>query len=130
MSNWWRKGISKVDKGAGYEVCVVEAPEIDEVPAPTEGWIVFHPKIRLMVFCRAILICGYFLIGPGPRRLRALARQRPEDLLVSQSIQGYPALRRAISDHVREWRGVIAAPEQIFVTAGIKSKLLSYACGS
>ena len=104
-------------QGAGYEVCVVETPEIDVVPAPTGlnslppedapyGFLSGNPDMRL------------FPYRAWAKTVARVARKRPEDLLVSQSLQGFPALREAISEHVREWRGVRAAPEQIFVTAG------------
>ena len=104
-------------QGAGYEVCVTETPEIDPVPAesdltsippedPPYGFLSGNPDMRL------------FPYRSWAKTVARVARRRPEDLLVSQSLQGYPALRRAIADHVREWRGVRAAPEQIFVTAG------------
>jgi GntR family transcriptional regulator/MocR family aminotransferase len=104
-------------QGAGYEVCIDEAPEIDVIPAPSGlnslppedppyGFLSGNPDMRL------------FPYRAWAKTVARVARKTPVDLLVSQSIQGYPALRRAIAEHVREWRGVVAASEQIFVTAG------------
>ncbi|WP_370230730.1 PLP-dependent aminotransferase family protein [Cognatishimia sp.] len=104
-------------QGAGYEVSVLDTPEIDPSPAPRGlnslppedppyGFLSGNPDMRL------------FPYRAWAKTVARVARRSPEDLLVSQSLQGYPALRTAIADHVREWRGVTAAPEQIFVTAG------------
>ncbi|MDJ1159369.1 PLP-dependent aminotransferase family protein [Chelatococcus sp. SYSU_G07232] len=45
-------------------------------------------------------------------------RQADGSVLGGQPPTGHPALRRAIADHLTEWRGVSASPDRIIVTAG------------
>ena len=104
-------------QGAGYEVAVVEAPDIEAVPAP-EGLNSLPPEDPPYGFLSGNPDMRLFPYRAWAKTVARVARQKPQDLLVSQSLQGYPALRQAIAEHVREWRGVIASPEQIFVTAG------------
>ncbi|APG49034.1 PLP-dependent aminotransferase family protein [Phaeobacter porticola] len=44
----------------------------------------------------------------------------PESALLTRADPaGWHPLRVAIADHLREWRGLICAPEQIFITSGV-----------
>ena len=93
------------------------APDIEAVPAP-EGLNSLPPEDPPYGFLSGNPDMRLFPYRAWAKTVARVARQKPQDLLVSQSLQGYPALRQAIAEHVREWRGVIASPEQIFVTAG------------
>lgn len=104
-------------QGSGYEVALLDQVEItvssrsalSESLPPEDPPFGFHsgnPDMRLF---------PYVAWGKTVARV---ARQTPQDLMVSHSIQGHPDLRQAIANHVRDWRGVDARPEQIFVTAG------------
>jgi len=52
------------------------------------------------------------------RSIARVCRNQPEALLASSDSFGNLDLRAAIADHVQEWRGVSATPEQILITAG------------
>ena len=104
-------------QGAGYEIAIEDTPEMRDVPDPVAldslppedppyGFLSGNPDMRL------------FPYRAWAKAIARVGRRCPEDLLVSQSLQGHPELRAAIADHAREWRGVQASAEQIFVTAG------------
>lgn len=52
------------------------------------------------------------------RAVARVARSEPRSLVTISDIFGDRRLRRAIANHVREWRGIDAQPEQILITAG------------
>jgi len=52
-----------------------------------------------------------------------LCRANPHAMLVGGTRGGNLALRRAIANHVAEWRGIEASPHQIIVTAGSSDAL-------
>ncbi len=52
------------------------------------------------------------------RAIARVCRNSPDALLANSDNFGNLDLRTAIAAHVREWRGVAAAPEQIIITAG------------
>lgn len=105
-------------QGSGYRVCGMQTVEMTPPkPAPSHTtslppaepshpFMSGNPDMRLFPF-RA-----------WAKTVARIGRQTPEDLLISQSLQGHPDLRSTIATHVHEWRGVSAQPEQIFVTAG------------
>ncbi len=47
-----------------------------------------------------------------------VARNESGGLTDRPSLFGDPVLRRAIADHLRDWRGVSVSPEQVVITAG------------
>lgn len=52
-----------------------------------------------------------------------ICRTDPHAMLTAGSGFGHTGLRHAIADHVAEWRGISADPEQIIVTAGATDAL-------
>jgi len=52
------------------------------------------------------------------RQVARAARASPEALVATADPFGDPELRAAISEHIAEWRGVVADPARIIVTAG------------
>lgn len=52
------------------------------------------------------------------KTLSSLCRTQPEALLAEAPLFGNLDLRRAIAEHVAEWRGIAASPDQIVITAG------------
>lgn len=104
-------------RGAGYFICGMQSVEIATPPAPT-GHASLPPDEPSTVFVGGNPDMRLFPHSAWSKTVARVSRQRPKEMLVSSSIQGNLDLRQAISDHVREWRGVPAEPEQIFVTAG------------
>ncbi|MEP2718850.1 PLP-dependent aminotransferase family protein [Pseudophaeobacter sp.] len=52
-----------------------------------------------------------------------ICRANPQAMFVGSSGFGALSLRQAICDHVAEWRGISARPEQVIVTAGATDAL-------
>jgi GntR family transcriptional regulator/MocR family aminotransferase len=111
------EGYIQGQQGAGYEIAIEDTPEMRDIPDPVAldslppedppyGFLSSNPDMRL------------FPYRAWAKAIARVGRRHPEDLLVSRSLLGHPDLRAAIADHVREWRGVQASAEQIFVTAG------------
>lgn len=88
--------ISKADTG-------IKNPKLDFNPAP------FYPGVPDM---------RLFPYEKWARSIARVARERPEDLLNFKHRFGDFRLRRAISEHLSEWRGIEASPERIIITAG------------
>lgn len=104
-------------QGSGYTVCpigVVElkgnSPQNTPVSEPAliqaQPFLAGQPDMRLFPFKQ------------WAKTVSRVCRTKPENLLIGGPPQGNTALRKAVVDHVSEWRGIKAAPDQIFITAG------------
>lgn len=93
----------RVSSSPGRKDEIFSEPELDYNPVP------FYPGVPEM---------RQFPYEKWARCVSRVARERPHDLLECRHKFGDFRLRKAISDHLSEWRGIEAAPEQIIITAG------------
>ena len=115
------EGYLSARQGAGHTVCAIGEVELpgnalatpgrpeQPAPPPASPPVPFEagqPDMRL------------FPHRQWARAVARVCRADPQAMLVGGSGAGNPDLRRAIADHVAEWRGIQASPQQIIVTAG------------
>jgi len=105
-------------QGSGYKVLVMGDVELKQpkhslptkhtppTQSPLRPFQAGQPDMRL------------FPHRQWARTIARVCRNRHEALLVTNDSFGNLELRTAIAAHVQEWRGVLAAPEQIIITAG------------
>jgi len=110
-------------QGSGYKVLAMGDVELAvttrrplikraaPMPAPQRPFQAGQPDMRL------------FPHRQWARSIARVCRNQPEALLASADSFGNLDLRTAIAAHVQEWRGVLAAPEQIIITAGATDAL-------
>lgn len=106
-------------RGAGFFVCPTGDVELQtpsrgqaSPPPPAGG----QPRPR--VFQPGHPDMRQFPHRMWARHVSRIARTAPEALVECRDPFGDLELRRAISDHIAEWRGVSAPAERIVVTAG------------
>ncbi len=104
--------------GSGYEVCPVGQIELEAPPAeppagaaeetarPPRPFKAGQPDMRLFPYVQ------------WAKAVSRVCRTDPKAMLVGATHLGNPALRRAVAQHVAEWRGIEASPQQVFITAG------------
>lgn len=112
------EGYLRSVQGSGYMICALGEVElakrntskrikrVDEqtrLPIPFQA---SQPDMRL------------FPHRQWAKAVARVCRTNPEAMLISNSYFGNIQLREAIAEHVSEWRGIDASPQQIFVTAG------------
>ncbi|KUP92055.1 MocR-like pyridoxine biosynthesis transcription factor PdxR [Tritonibacter horizontis] len=115
------EGYLAARRGSGYRVCAMGEVELppDVRPPPVQELTVQGPLL---------LEAGepdmrLFPHGAWAKCVSRLCRTRPTDLLTGCGPFGHPQLRQAIAAHVRDWRGIAARPEQVFVTSGATEAL-------
>lgn len=118
-------------QGAGYRVCAIgevelpPAARIEKMSAVPAAPSVQKPpeSRRLRPFETGQPDMRLFPHKQWARTVARICRTRPRDLLEGANPIGHHALRQAIADHVFDWRGLRATPEQIIVTAGATDAL-------
>lgn len=105
-------------QGSGYTICALGEVELaatgvapmDETPEdqPTAPlpFEASQPDMRL------------FPHRQWAKAVSRVCRANPQAMLVGGGPLGNPELRQAIAEHVSEWRGITASPNQIIITAG------------
>lgn len=104
--------------GSGYRVCpvgeielkaetrTIESAAREEEIGPPLPFQAGYPDMRL------------FPHGQWAKTVARVCRTDPKAMLVGASPFGSLALRRAVAQHVSDWRGIEAKAEQILITAG------------
>ncbi len=104
--------------GSGYRVCPVGEIELTAKPraiaaavreeevSPPRPFQAGYPDMRL------------FPHAQWAKTVARVCRNDPRAMLVGASPLGSLALRRAVAQHVSDWRGIEAKAEQILITAG------------
>ena len=117
------EGYLKSLRGSGYTVCALGEVELSggakaaqTLPEDEEGEAIVpfeasQPDMRL------------FPHRQWAKAVSRVCRTNPQAMLVGGSTFGNPELRRAIAQHIAEWRGIDASPQQIIVTAGATDAL-------
>lgn len=104
--------------GSGYTICPIGIVELDAAPVPDkpDAW---EEKIDLpRPFQAGQPDMRLFPHTQWAKTVSRVCRTNPKAILVSSSLLGNLALRKAIANHVSEWRGIEASPHQIIITAG------------
>ena len=128
-------GVSRATVLAAYDQLIAEgyaesrqgsgvfASDIGTVAA---GWIAPKPAIPSPVprsagqkpFDHGVPDMRAFPHRQWAQYVGRVARSESGGLTDRPSLFGDPVLRRAIADHLRDWRGVSVSPEQVVITAG------------
>jgi GntR family transcriptional regulator/MocR family aminotransferase len=123
-------------QGSGYRLCA--AGEVELTPLTTPPKEMFEKQAPETAAAPSVMRPSFSSV-PGQRELRPfragtpdmrlfpyrqwaktvarICRSDPQAMFVGGGF-GAMALRQSICDHVAEWRGISAKPEQVIVTAG------------
>lgn len=110
-------------KGSGYTVCAMGEVEFKKKP-PASGDLIkdeIAPPPR--PFSAGLPDMRLFPHRQWAKAVSRVCRSNPEAMLLGGTSFGNFELRKAIADHVSEWRGLEASPGQIIVTAGAADAL-------
>ena len=112
------EGYLQSTPGSGYTVCPIGSvelnvsnhPALSEQPAETiaspKPFQAGQPDMRLFPHLQ------------WAKTISRVCRTNPQSMLIGNTVQGSFALRTAVANHVSDWRGIEASPDQIFITAG------------
>ena len=102
---------------SGYTVCAIgEVERLDKTSASTTNW---HEEMPPPVpFEAGLPDMQLFPHRQWAKAVARICRENPQAMLVGGSVFGNLELRKAISAHVSEWRGIDASPHQTIITAG------------
>ncbi|WP_419910143.1 PLP-dependent aminotransferase family protein [Hoeflea sp.] len=105
-------------QGSGFAVCqmgevefaaVEKTGKVKALPPERSGPKPFSPGVPDM---------RHFPHRQWARCVARVARNEPEALVMRDDSFGDTRLRKAVCEHILQWRGVRADPEQVLVTAG------------
>lgn len=116
------EGYLKARQGSGFLVCAMGEVEMAARPAARTApalpassgprpFVAGTPDMRL------------FPYRQWAKTVARLCRSNPQAMFSAGDQFGNPALREAISTHLRDWRGIEVAPNQVIVTAGATDAL-------
>lgn len=118
------EGYLVAQQGSGYRVCAVGEVELPggkpsqtgrrstlNTARPPRAFEAGQPDMRL------------FPHRQWAKTVARICRSDPQSLLMGAPRCGHLPLRQAIADHVAEWRGIQADPDQIIITAGATDAL-------
>ena len=112
------EGYLQSKPGSGYTLCVAGGPETVKGPAfrpnwpaqesitPPEPFDASHPDMEL------------FPHRQWANAVARICRTEARAMLAGSSLFGNFELRKAIADHISDWRGIEASPHQIMITSG------------
>lgn len=104
--------------GSGYTICSMGIVELDATPVPDKA-DASEEKIDLpRPFQAGQPDMRLFPHTQWAKTVSRVCRTNPKAMLVGGSLLGNFELRKAIANHVSEWRGIEASPHQIIITAG------------
>lgn len=110
-------------RGSGYSVCAMGEVELkNSSPAPGNSTY-DEPVPEPRPFQAGQPDMRLFPHQQWAKAVSRVCRSNPKAMLVGGNSFGNFELRKAIADHVSEWRGIKASPAQIIVTAGAADAL-------
>ncbi len=115
------EGYLEAQQGSGFTVCALG--ELELAPAARDSIPPEAPEPPPRPFESGQPDMREFPYRPWARVIARVCRTNPQAMLVGAGPLGNGDLRRAIADHVAEWRGIEASPHQIIVTAGSSDAL-------
>jgi len=119
------EGYARGRRGSGIFVC--DLPENSlQTPAlvpvrPARGRP--EPAHDPQPFRQGVPDMRLFPYESWAKAIARVSRAAPRALILSDDVFGDYDLRVALSEHLTEWRGLAASPEQIMITAGVAGAL-------
>ncbi len=117
------EGYLKSIKGSGYSICAMGEVEFKERPSNPDDLAKDEAAPTPQPFQAGLPDMRLFPHRQWAKTVSRVCRSNPEAMLVGGTSFGNFELRKAIADHVSEWRGIEASPGQIIVTAGAADAL-------
>ncbi|OIQ45652.1 MAG: aspartate aminotransferase [Roseobacter sp. MedPE-SW] len=129
------EGYLSSQQGSGYRLCAsgdVELTQVQNLAAPATPSPPVPASPRLGVQPNSSAVRPFRAGTPDMRlfpyrqwakTVARICRSDPQSMFLGGSGFGSFALRQSICDHVAEWRGISARPEQVIVTAGATDAL-------
>ena len=105
-------------QGSGYAVCNMGEVELAAKPAPALKPASAPKRTGPLPFSPGVPDMRHFPYRQWARCVARVARNEPEALITPVDLFGDLRLRQAICEHIYQWRGVRAVPEQVLITAG------------
>lgn len=105
-------------KGSGYSICAMGQVEFKERPTNPDDLPIDEPAPVQRSFQAGLPDMRLFPHQKWAKAVSRVCRSNPEAMLVGGTSFGNTQLRKAIADHVSEWRAIEASAGQIIVTAG------------
>ena len=109
--------------GSGFYLCDLGKVELPPAAqsSPKQDANCTAPPLRAFAYGQPDM--RLFPYRQWGKAVAKVCRTHPETMLVGGTEFGNLDLRKAIADHVAEWRGISAAPDQIAITAGSSDAL-------
>lgn len=117
------EGYLKSIKGSGYSICAMGEVEFKQRPSSPDDLPKDEPTLAPQPFQAGLPDMRLFPHRQWAKAVSRICRSNPQAMLVGGTSFGNFELRKAIADHVSEWRGIKASAGQIIVTAGAADAL-------
>jgi len=112
------EGYLKSLRGSGYTVCDMGPVELASRAASVDRAGPSNEALAPVPFEAGLPDMRLFPHAQWAKTVSRVCRTDPQRMLIGQTATGNIDLRRAVADHVAEWRGIEAGPHQIIITAG------------
>ncbi|WP_136656313.1 PLP-dependent aminotransferase family protein [Nitratireductor sp. XY-223] len=112
------EGYAEGRQGSGFAVCRMGEVEFAAVPKPDRVPAAAPNRSGPKPFSAGVPDMRHFPHRQWARSVARVARNEPEALVSRDDDFGDTRLRKAVCEHILQWRGVRADPEQVLVTAG------------
>ena len=120
------EGYLSSQQGSGYRLCAVGEVELPQQSSVSVGQDLASPPQEMPTsrpFRAGTPDMRLFPYRQWAKTVARVCRADPQAMFHGTGGFGAWALRQAICDHVAEWRGISARPEQVIVTAGATDAL-------
>ncbi|MCR9139995.1 MAG: PLP-dependent aminotransferase family protein [Alphaproteobacteria bacterium] len=112
------EGYLKSLRGSGYTVCEMGPVELATQAASVHRSVPVSEASVPRPFEAGLPDMRLFPHSQWAKTVSRVCRTNPKRMLIGETGPGNIDLRRAVADHVAEWRGIEAGPHQIMITAG------------
>ena len=112
------EGYAEGRQGSGFAVCQMGEVEFAAVAKKEDRKVVKQQSTGPRPFSPGVPDMRHFPHRQWARCVARVARNEPEALVAGGDAFGDMRLRKAVCEHILQWRGVRADPEQVLVTAG------------
>ncbi len=112
------EGYLRSAPGSGYTICQMGSVELVAPPAANNADLGEDDRVSPRPFQAGQPDMRLFPHAKWAKTVSRVCRTNPQAMLVGGAVQGNFDLRKAVADHIFEWRGIEASPHQIIITAG------------